>query len=109
MSNNLSQITQLENDTAELLNNIKNDINTSLNETTIKKRGRKLGKKQSKYNYSIEFYDIFQKQFVSLFEGFTFEDIKEQLETNYNLHYSVHQLKNIYTNKNDKFITINHL
>ena len=106
---NYSQLTQLEADTTELLNKISNELETSLNAPKCSKKGRKPGQKQKKMNYSIQFYDVFQKQFIQLFEGYTFEDVSEQLNIKYNLSYTVPQLKSIYTNKNDRYIKIIHL
>ena len=106
---NYSQLTQLEADTNELLNNISFEIENSINAPKCSKRGRKPGQKQKKMNYSIQFYDVFQKQFIQLFEGYTFEDVSEQLNIKYNLSYTVPQLKTIYTTKNDRYIRIIHL
>ena len=111
-----SNYIQLEADTTELNENIKNeieqislDIENHINITDKPKKGRKPGQKNKKYNYNVQFYDVFQKQFIQLFDGYTFEDIKEQLQAKYNLMFSVSQLKGIYTNKDHQFIKIHHL
>lgn len=106
---NYSILTQLETDTSELLIKIQNEINDTINNYEKPKKGRRQGQKQTKYNYSVHFYDIFQKQYIFLFDGYTFEDISIELKNKYNLIYTIPQLKSIYANKNDRYMRINHL
>lgn len=104
----MDQLAQLEIDTEELNNNIKNELEGQ--ETKQKGKGRRKGTKTKKYNYYIEALDILNGYFIKIGEYMTFDDMAEQLEIKHNLKYSVYQLTNIYNGKTaDQYLKIHHL
>ena len=99
-----TKLNLLEQDTKKLLDNINTQI------TTKKGKGRPKGKTTTKYNYYVEAYDIFTKEFKNIGEFFTFQDMSDILLNKYGLTYSSHILQNIYNNRTfDQYLRVYHI
>ena len=89
---------------------LKEVIENELKELNKRGKGRPRGRKNRKYQYYIEVFDILSKTWTILGEYHTFFDMSEQLKTNYNLNYSPYVLQNIYNNKSrDQFLKTHHI
>lgn len=110
---NNKQILQIEKSETEI-NQEQNINDNNLNDDNKlnknKGRGRPKGTKQKLYNYEVLYYDVFIKNFVSLGEFKSFQDISEELKNKYSLQFTTFQISNIYSGKTVcQFIKIKHL